>query len=161
MARKPARTRLSIDRSKRYDPALSLGEGWKVKKQLSSSTATLKEIDLAAVEMNFVGKHFDELTTGRAWLKRHGKDKTAGLDAQLLEILYADHSLIPKSWRLISEVNDFIGIFIYFPGTILTNPENGDDYLPYLNWHNRREWRTNAMWLDEEFHSANCFAVLP
>jgi hypothetical protein len=161
MANRPSPTRLTLDRSKKYDPVPFWGEGWKVKKQLPSSTATRKEIDLAAVEMDFVGKHFDELTSGRVWLKRHVKGKKLGLDAQLLEMLYADQSLIPKSWRLISEVNDFVGIFIYFPGTILTNPENGDDYVPYLNWHNRREWRKNAMWLDEEFHRSNCFAVLP
>lgn len=145
---------LRIDRSKPFDPAEFIVEGWSIAEEDERSLA-LTEIDLDQVRLEHM------LKPGESWVKGEEKLtrlKDAGfvrLDARIFETLWADQSLIPEKWKEKTGGNI---TYIFFDGTVLRSP-GGRRCVLYLCW-NGGQWRWDYRWLGRGWGVSGPSAVL-
>lgn len=133
----PPASSISIDRSKPFDPATFLGEGWSIWRGstdgdgLSSHedqderSLALAELDLAKVSFTTMLRDGETATKGEEKLRRMKASGHIRLDAKVFETFWRSTRLIPVEWRKKGTV--------FFDGTILRSP-NGKRHVLYLVW---------------------------
>jgi len=134
--------RLSIDRSKKFDPVKLLGQGWKVSKEDERSLAISEValIDLSFLEADYYREAFHWRSSQSLCLKKRsylfdskGKFLEIHLDAKVLEILLENQNLIPSAWKKMKGFHIF-----HFCGTILKGPDDFSYFLHLTLGHNQR-----------------------
>jgi hypothetical protein len=140
---------ISIDRTKPFDPAAFISEGWTIEEQDENALA-LTGIDLAKIRFETTLN-----ITGEEKLKRLKKAGHIRLDAKIFQTLWENKSLIPESWK--EKINGNIR-FIFFDGTVLRNPRGYRSVLS-LFWDGG-QWDCYYYWLDRKFYACHPSAVL-
>jgi hypothetical protein len=133
---------ISFDRTKPFNPAEFIGDGWSIVEEDKRSLA-LTKLDLSKVRFETMLKENETSITGEQKLKRLKKAGHVRLDAKVFQTLWENQSLIPESWKEKTNGNT---TFIYFDGTVLQNP-CGHRYVLCLYW-NDGKWRWFYSWLD-------------
>jgi hypothetical protein len=145
---------ISIDRTKPFDPAIFIGEGWTIEEQDECSLA-LTEADLAKVRFESMFKSGESYVVGEEKLKRLKKAGHIRLDAKIFQTLWENQSLIPESWK--EKINGNTR-YIFFDGTILRDPR-GNRYVLCLCWDGG-QWDWRCRWLGFDFDVDDPSAVL-
>ncbi len=145
---------ITIDSSKKFNPAEVLGRGWSIAEEDEKSLA-VTEIDLNTVRLEHM------LQPGEEWIKGEEKLtrlKDAGFvrfDARIFETLWENKHLIPERWK---EDTNRQTTFIFFDGTVLRDPD-GDRCVLCLYWRGSR-WSWNCLWLGDGWGVRGPSAVL-
>lgn len=145
---------IPIDRSKRFNPAKFIDEGWKIEEEDERSLA-LTEIDLTAVRFESMLKDGENRVQGEEKLARL---KTAGhirLDARIFQTLWENQHLIPARWKEQTNGNT---TYLFFDGTILRSPR-GFRCVRCLYWSGG-QWHWLYSWLGNDWGVNSPSAVL-
>lgn len=133
-------TILQIDRTKPFDPVAFIGVGWSIVKQDKRSLA-LTEVDVTKLSLQ---------------LKRRKDTGHIRLDAQVFKTLWYNQSLIPASWK---ELTNGKITYTHFDGTILRS-STGKSFLLFFCWVDG-EWHWDCNFISSRRQWANePFAVL-
>ncbi len=139
---------LKIDRRKHSDLIFSKTPGLQIiPGETDVHSMTLSTVDLADIKEITVLK--DEIRiTGEEKLKRLKSSPLVRLDADILQTLWENQSLIPESWKY--KVNGHYK-YIFFDGTMF-QASDGERYVMYLYWYDeiwvRGVYRFNFDWYD-------------
>jgi hypothetical protein len=145
---------IPIDRSKPFNPAKFIGEGWTIEEQDERSLA-LAEIDLTSIQFEHM------LSQGETWIMGEDKlrrPKDAGhirLDAKVFQTLWENQHLIPERFKEKKNGNTTV---ISFDGTVLRNLDDYH-YVLYFYWNDNR-WHWSFRWLYSERPTNYLSAVL-
>ncbi|MFH0814950.1 MAG: hypothetical protein V1902_02655 [Candidatus Falkowbacteria bacterium] len=140
--------KLTIDRSKPFDPVAFVGKGWKIGEQDERALA-LTEIDLAAVQLKHMLKDREPYVGGEEKLTRLKVAGYVRLDAGVFETLWNNQHLIPERWK---------GKIVYFDGTVLVSPDGGR-YVLCIDGGGG-QWSRDCGYLNHSFSGNNPSAVL-
>jgi hypothetical protein len=139
---------LSIDRSRHFNPAKFIGEGWSIIGQDESSLA-LTEVDISKIRLETMLKDCETQVQGEEKLRRLKATGHIQLDAKIFQTFWENKDRIPESWK---------SMFIYFDGTILQSPD-GCRCVLYLCWSGD-EWDWYYYWLESGWDAGRPSAVL-
>lgn len=139
---------LTIDRSRKFDPAKFIGKGWAIEEEDERSLA-LTHVDIASVVLEVSVKCGESYVTGEENLKRLKKANCIRLDAAVFRAFWKNKHLIPESWK---------GKCIFFDGTVLGDP-SGDRCALCLGWC-RGGWDWDYSWLGSGRYVSGPSAVL-
>jgi hypothetical protein len=145
---------ISIDRTKLFDPATFIGQGWTIEEQDERSLA-LTEVDLTKVKFETCLQKGETSIQGEKKLKRLKQMGNICLDAGVFMTLWQNQNLIPERWKEKTNGNT---TFIYFDGTILRGPD-GFRYVLCLYWLDDR-WHWRCRRLGDDWVVRNPSAVL-
>ncbi|MFZ0932061.1 MAG: hypothetical protein WAN11_25910 [Syntrophobacteraceae bacterium] len=145
---------LKIDRTKTFDPAGFIGEGWSIVEE-DERSLTLYEVDLGSVQFEHMLKDGESRIKGEEKLRRLKKNGFVRLDARIFETLWENQHLIPKTWKEKTNGNT---TYIFFDGTILRGPD-GYRLVLYLYWRDGR-WGWCYYWLGRGWYADRPSAVL-
>lgn len=142
---------LRIDRSKPFDPATFIGNGWTIHpdEPEDERSLALTEIDLSKIHLVTMLKPSETSIVGEEKLKRLKRAKHIRLDAKILQALWENQDRIPEEWK---------GKYTYFDGTVLRSP-GGGRYVLYLCFR-EGGWRWSGRWLVLGWGSGDPSAVL-
>ena len=157
----PASYILPIDRSTPFDPEEFFGEGWSIwrgpadgdglkgEEEEDPRSLALNEINPSKIELIITLTEGEESVNGEENLRRLQATGNILLDANVLLAFWNNQHLIPESWK---------GKYVYFPGTILRDPDGGR-LVFYLGW-NGSEWHWSYYWLGGDWYVGDFSAVL-
>ncbi len=145
---------IPIDRSKKFNPAKFIGEGWKIDEEDERSLA-LTEIDLTTIRFESMLKNGEKRVQGEEKLTRLKDSGYVRLDAKVFQILWENQHLIPTSWKEKTNGNT---TYIFFDGTVLRDPHGGR-YVLYLYWGDG-QWSWDCGWLGNDWDVCDPSAVL-
>ena len=141
--------KLTIDRSKPFDPVAFIGEkGLKIGEQ-DERALKLTEVDLSAVMLKHMLEDGEPPVVGEERQKRLKAAGYISLDARVFETLWNNQHLIPESWK---------GKSVFFEGTVLVSP-SGDRYVLYI-FSTGKQWNWDYYCLNDHWYGNNPSAVL-
>lgn len=163
---------LTIDRSKLFDPAEFVGEGWTIWRGPENGNGldgqedwdvrllALTKLDLSKVHLEHMLTN-DELKSKKPYIdgeEKHRRLKNIGhirLDPKVLQTLLENEKLIPESWK--KKTNGYT-TYVFFDGIVLRGPGGLRSVLS-LCWL-AGGWRWHCRCLGYGFRARHPSAVL-
>jgi hypothetical protein len=136
--------------SKKFDPALFIGEGWAAAEE-DERANELTEIDVSTIALVTGLKKDEQYITGEEAVKRLKDTPHIRLGGRAFLALWENKPLIPESWK--REL-----VFVSFDGLILLH-RNGNRYSVYISWDGIG-WHWYSGWLGNNRSARNQSAVL-
>jgi hypothetical protein len=158
---------VKIDRSKPFDPAKFIGDGWTIWKGPANGDGltgaedqdiralAITELDLSKIQFRDMLKSGESYVSGEEKQKRLAKAGYVRLDARIFQTFWENQVIIPA---VLKEPISGNTRYTYFDGTVLRSP-CGDRCMLYLYWNDSR-WGWNCDCLGHGWNADNPSAVL-
>lgn len=143
-----------IDRTKSFNPAEFIGNGWTIEEQDERSLA-LAEVDIAAIRFETMFNDGETRITGEEKLKRLKSAGYVRLDAKVFQTFWENQYLIPERFKEKTNGNT---TFVFFDGSVFRSPYGSRSVL-FLFWIDSR-WNWRYAWLADDLNANNPSAVL-
>jgi hypothetical protein len=140
---------LSVNRSRPFNPAELIGEGWTIEEQDERSLA-LTEVELSSLRFETCLKDGEQYITGEERLRRLKEAGQIRLDAKVFEALRQEQTVIIKSWTKRSEDISCLS----FDGTVIRDPYGRRCVLC------RCAWGWDYRWLGRDWDAHSVSALL-
>src|SRR3989338_1591250 len=161
--------KITIDRSKPFNPGEFIGLGWSIwrgrgqkdgdglkgEEEQDKRALAITEVDLNNIRFETTLRSGEKSVKGEEKLKRLEVFGCVCLDAKFFQTLWENQDIIPEKWK---ESPGGETAFIFFDGTVLRNP-GGIRYILYLYWLGD-EWNWDFNWLGGDWDVCGKSAVL-
>jgi hypothetical protein len=150
---------LPIDRTKPFNPAEFISQGWTIwrgpkdgnglegEEEQDARSLALTELDLDRILLEAHLKNGETSTTGEERIKRLNAANRIKLDAKAFQTLWESRHELPERFKQKTNGNT---TFIFCDGTVLRSPD-GHRFTLYFCWNAvNRKWNWYYLWLGSD-----------